>query len=138
MNITTLKISAMACVLLGLSGCNQTTAHSNETDMPTAQAHNKTLAQIYDVSIKKETISFLTKSNGCTTAQNFLFDIKKEASTGASLVTVYLTKPDYCKAMPRLVRIDMNLGFQAMGQDVPNNIGVTNPVLPTPNMKKRK
>lgn len=135
------KITSAACVLaslLALSGCH---TYLSDNDKNTAQdnmtANNNSpstaiMAEIYRPEISDNNLTFLSISNGCTSAQNFALGVLYLPSDNpnTTMLTVNVVKPDYCKGMPRIVEISMPLTIQIIG-----SLSIGNPDLPVPQIK---
>lgn len=59
---------------------------------------------IHDVKISADSIQFTVISNGCTKSKNFVLDVN-QVNKDTYDVTLLRLKPDYCRAMPRLITI---------------------------------
>lgn len=72
---------------------------------------------LYGFSISENTITILVKSTGCTKPADFHIEVVSEAQE--SLVSVSRIRRDRCRAMPRIVPIDLEL---VTGQQLPYRI----------------
>lgn len=130
-------VMALPALIL-LSGCsfNPTLNNDSGEEGSTVNTNTSTtLAKVYDVSVNKSTVRFLTMSNGCTSERNFSLSAVNISEDGvnATQVSIILIKPDYCKAMPRLIAIELPITFEQVGL-----ISVSNPALSAPKINKPK
>ncbi len=58
---------------------------------------------LFGVTTEEGVFSIYVKSNGCTEAKDFKIQTTKSKP---QQLTVYRVNPDYCKAAPRVIRID--------------------------------
>ena len=126
-----LRVASLMCILSLLSACEMSA--ELETNMP---SNNKVdsdlpLATIYSALSKPDKVTFTTTSNGCTTTDNFRLLI--EPSNDEALVSILLLKPDYCKAMPRVVSIDLPMDTKQF-----SNLRFANVISENPNYKKNR
>jgi hypothetical protein len=132
----TITIALPALIMLG--GCTLNSTMNNdyvEDDSTVNTNTTTTLAKVFDVSVNENTIRFLTMSNGCTSENNFSLTAAMVSTDGADAtqVSINLRKADYCKAMPRLVAIELPITFERVGP-----ISITNPALSAPKTMKPK
>lgn len=133
--IKTVSNGVLICILslLLLNACNlnQTNEDAQNNHQTTqAQQGEKVmqqapLAQIYGVQIKAQSVWFRVVSTGCTSSRNFAIDIEQTADK-TFLLSIFQTKADRCKALPRLVAVELPLDEYAQ---YAGQISVKNEVL---------
>ena len=64
------------------------------------------LEKLYGVEIRQNAISVMVQSTGCTSAKSFKLDISSDANQ-ALQASVIRIKPDLCRAMPRMVKVEI-------------------------------
>lgn len=110
-----------AAAALTLAACSSTS--SKEQPKPVV-ANNDKLAEIYGFEVRQKTLWFRVKSTGCTRKEDFKLELTP-ANDGRMQASLYRLKADYCRAMPRIIGIDMS--HQALLQQE-LDIVVQNPV----------
>jgi len=86
---------------------------------------------LYGVDIKADSLWFLVKSNGCTTAKSFRL-VTEKLVDGQVSVTLKRERRDLCRGLTRLVGIDVPYKHVANTQVV-----ITNPFSMKPIRKKQ-
>lgn len=84
------------------SGCESTPLAAQLNDV---QRNN--LDKIYDYDIKPHFISFVVKSHGCTSKQDF--ELLKQQRDGQYEFALVRHKADFCRAMPRAYSVTFAL-----------------------------
>lgn len=118
------------CFTYLLSGCQ--VAHSQSKQG--AQKAMEKIETVFDVSLHLNVIKFDVLSTGCTRAKDFKLNVApvKDNTLEVSLVRL---KPDYCRAMPKVVEVAMKL--PQMNNDKSTKVVVKNPLsMKRPGKKK--
>ena len=85
---------------LVLGACAQTRSQAPD--------QGNVLAKVYAYQFRQNALWFQTVSNGCTSAQNFEVKIVETNQRGLEATVIQL-KPDYCRAKPRLIAVEIAL-----------------------------
>lgn len=88
------------------------------------------LETLYNIEIREDSIWATVKSNGCTSEKNFKLELTaiNEQRFSASIIR---TKSDFCRAMPRIVSIEL------FSEQLANNIVINNAfAVKTDNLRK--
>lgn len=109
-------ISALALLLV--TACSTNNQAKQDITIPPLN-----MADIYEVKIRASSVWFVTRSNGCTSANNFELYIQNTPANQTNL-TITQLKPDLCKGMTRLINIELPLVLPSHA----HNIVVTNPI----------
>ena len=132
-------LSACAPTSIGTATSLETSVMNEKTE-PTKQdttltQDNLALAKVYEVGIHEDSVRFLAVSTGCTSASNFALKVSyvSDENNSVTELAITLLKPDYCKAMPRIVSINMPIDFAITG-----DLKILNPDLEVPDFKTRK
>jgi len=101
--------------------------NASETTQDKTQGYvsSATIADVYDVELRKSSVWFTTRTNGCTSADSFEV-LAQNTSSGETSLTIYRRKPDLCKGMTRLINIELPLVLPSNAKD----IVISNAVLP--------
>ena len=120
-----------------LSACSLTQDNTNsqlteETSTTNTAITNAPQARIYSSTVGQNEVRFTTSSNGCTNAENFALMLETSAAgkndnTQNTVVTIVQIKPDYCKAMPRVVSVTLPFEHQYSGKVTIANTLHSNP-----------
>jgi len=113
-----------------LTACG-TTSSQEQVDQPVVN-HGE-LADIYGYEVRKNTLWFRVKSTGCTRKQDFEL-VLEPVTNGDIQASLYRLKPDYCRAMPRIIGIEMS--HTALSQQ-DKNLVLQNPIKDVSEFKTR-
>jgi hypothetical protein len=88
-----------------LTGCSHIVS---ATDTQTSNTRpNGSLETIYAAEIRQGKIWFLVKSTGCTSEKSFELEVRQDSDKQLS-ASLLRQKPDYCKAMPRYIAVELD------------------------------
>jgi len=96
-----LVITTSAC-----SAVSPVSPVSAEEKKENVAMQDNALEVIYGFDIKADGLWFLVKSNGCTNEKNFNLQLKNIDNDTAE-ASLFRTKRDLCRGLPRLVSIQM-------------------------------
>lgn len=104
-----------------MAGCEM----NNNVDRAAAEVvhPNSELEPLYSFDVKGHRLTIMVQSFGCTKVEHFELN-SQLGDNGEQFATVVRTKPDLCRAMPRLMPISMRLQYDSLDYAVM----VTNPV----------
>ncbi len=107
MNLKTWMRGLLAAALTVLSGCGQAPPQGSETVPETTNLGNN-LEPIYGFQANSDYFVFWVRSTGCTQAGHF--DLALDGSVpGYFLVRLSRNTPDRCRAMPRVIQVQLAL-----------------------------
>ncbi|PKG82154.1 hypothetical protein CXF85_14755 [Colwellia sp. 75C3] len=98
-----------------------------------SQSGTGTLETIYEFDIKKESLWFQVKSNGCTSAESFRLAVN-DLDNNRVEVSLYRTKRDLCRGLTRMISISMPFIDKEREE---NSIIINNPFAPKLLKEKR-
>ena len=112
--LNTLFLPAIVSLALSAS-CSM--AGDNQTANDLSQAAEP----LYGIQLKQGEIAINVKSNGCTDAAHF--DVQVNAENDRQTLLIVRNKPDRCRKMPKIIRIELELPTTAE-----NNYRLVNPM----------
>lgn len=98
-----MRVMVIICLMV-VCGCSQLGAASSAEINP-ADSH---VATLYGVDVKQNKLWFQVLSNGCTHGRDFSL-LTQTLGENKLQVSLIRNKPDYCRAKPRLVPIELAL-----------------------------
>lgn len=90
-------------LVMATSACSAVSTEEKKANVATQE---NSLEVIYGFDIKVDGLWFLVKSNGCTNEKNFNLQLKRIDNDTAE-ASLFRTKRDLCRGLPRLVSIKM-------------------------------
>jgi len=124
---------SMLLLLLAMttSACSAISTEENKDNVATK---DNSLEVIYGFDIKADGLWFLVKSNGCTNEKNFNLQLKRIDNNTAQ-ASLFRTKRDLCRGLPRLVSIKMPINDDSI---TGSHFTARNPFSVKPVGKKKK
>ncbi|KGJ94158.1 hypothetical protein [Colwellia psychrerythraea] len=102
-SIKSIQVMLMLLLIMATSACSALSTEEKKENLTT---HDNSLEVIYGFDVKTDGLWFLVKSNGCTSKKNFNLTVKRIDNDTAQ-ASLFRTKRDLCRGLPRLVSIKM-------------------------------
>lgn len=118
-------------LVMATSACSAISTEENKDNVAT---QDNSLEVIYGFDIQTDGLWFLVKSNGCTSEKNFNLQLKRIDNNTAQ-ASLFRTKRDLCRGLPRLVSIKMPINDNSI---TGSHFTASNPFSVKPVGKKKK
>ncbi len=87
-------------------------------DDQTPPSLSQSAEPLYGIQLNQSKVAINVKSNGCTEAAHF--DVQVSAEDSQQTLLIVRNKPDRCRKMPRIIRLELDLPASENGYRLVN------------------